>query len=81
MGKWGGMSQREVTLDELTDLCLRRGFVFPSGRIYGGLSGFFDYGPLGVELARNVLNDWWRWFVETRDDILTARRRAQRAQK
>lgn len=69
MGKWGGMSQREVTLDELTDLCLRRGFVFPSGRIYGGLSGFFDYGPLGVELARNVLNDWWRWFVETRDDV------------
>jgi glycyl-tRNA synthetase len=59
----------EVTLDELADLCLRRGFVFPSGRIYGGLSGFFDYGPLGVELARNILNDWWRWFVETRDDI------------
>ncbi|ABL77698.1 glycine--tRNA ligase [Thermofilum pendens] len=60
---------RDITLDELTDLCIRRGIVFPSGRIYGGLAGFYDYGPVGVELERNILNDWWKWFVETRDDI------------
>lgn len=62
-------SSKTVTLEEITDLCVRRGFFYPTGRIYGGVSGFFDYGPLGVELMRNVLNDWWWYFVERRDDI------------
>ena len=58
-----------VTLESIADLCFRRGFFFQSGRIYGGLSGFYDYGPLGVELKRNILDSWWHWFVELRDDI------------
>ncbi|MEM4516316.1 MAG: glycine--tRNA ligase [Thermofilum sp.] len=61
--------EKQITLDEIVDLCARRGFFFQSGRIYGGLSGFYDYGPLGIELKRNVLNSWWRWFVELRDDV------------
>ncbi|MFZ8854715.1 MAG: glycine--tRNA ligase, partial [Thermofilaceae archaeon] len=62
-------TNKKVTLEELADLCVRRGFLFQSGRIYGGLSGFYDYGPLGVELQRNILNSWWRWFVELRSDV------------
>lgn len=60
---------KRVTLEEIADLCTRRGFFFQSGRLYGGLSGFYDYGPLGVELERNILNSWWRWFVEQRSDV------------
>jgi len=61
---------REITLQELASFCARLGFFYPSGRIYGGLSGFYDYGPLGAELRREILNDWWWYFVERRDDIL-----------
>ncbi len=61
---------RRVTLEDITNLCLRRGFFFPSGRIYGGLGGFFDYGPLGAEMRRDILNDWWTYFVERREDIV-----------
>jgi len=58
------------TLEELTRLCISRGFVFPSGRIYGGIAGFFDYGPLGAEMRLEVLSDWWYYFVRRRDDIV-----------
>lgn len=58
-----------VTLEQITDLCVRRGFFYPSGKIYGGLSGFYDYGPIGVDLMRNILNDWWWFFVEKREDV------------
>jgi len=58
------------TLEEITSLCIRRGYFFPSGRIYGGLAGFFDYGPLGVEFRKEVLDDWWDFFVRSRDDIV-----------
>ena len=44
----------EVTMDKIVSLCRRRGFVFPSSEIYGGIGGFWDYGPLGCELKRNV---------------------------
>lgn len=60
----------EITLHELASFCTRLGFFYPSGRIYGGLSGFYDYGPLGAELRRDILNDWWWYFVERRDDII-----------
>ncbi|RLE59245.1 MAG: glycine--tRNA ligase, partial [Thermoprotei archaeon] len=63
------MSEKPVTLEDITNLCLRRGFFYPSGRIYGGMGGFYDYGPLGVEMRRNVINSWWKWFVEERSDI------------
>ncbi len=59
-----------VTLDKLVSLCQRRGFIFPSSDIYGGLSGCWDYGPVGIELKRNVKNAWWKTIVQERDDML-----------
>ena len=48
-----------MDMDKLVSLCKRRGFIFPSSEIYGGLNGFWDYGPLGVELKRNIKDAWW----------------------
>ncbi|MBA2627966.1 MAG: glycine--tRNA ligase [Gemmatimonadales bacterium] len=60
----------ETTLmDKLVSLCKRRGFIFQSSEIYGGLGSVWDYGPLGVELKRNVKERWWRAMVHARDDI------------
>jgi glycyl-tRNA synthetase len=56
-------------IDAVVSLSKRRGFVFPSSEIYGGLGSAWDYGPLGVELANNVKRAWWRWLVYERDDI------------
>ena len=57
-------------MDKLVSLCKRRGFVFPSSEIYGGINGFWDYGPLGVELKRNIKEAWWRDNVQMRDDMV-----------
>ncbi len=57
-------------LDDIVSLCKRRGFIFQSSEIYGGLASCYDYGPLGVELKRNVRNEWWKSTVQTRDDIV-----------
>ncbi|KAG0941133.1 hypothetical protein G6F32_008539 [Rhizopus arrhizus] len=54
----------------LLDLCRRRGFLYQSAEIYGGLRGAYDYGPLGVELKKNILNSWWRRNVYYRDDVV-----------
>jgi glycyl-tRNA synthetase len=59
-----------VTMDTIVSLAKRRGFVFPSSEIYGGFGSTWDYGPLGVELKRNVKNLWWRDMVQMRDDIV-----------
>ncbi len=59
-----------VTMEEITALAKRRGFIFQSSEIYGGIGGFFDYGPLGAVLKRNVKNAWWREIVELRDDVV-----------
>ncbi len=59
-----------VTMDEITALAKRRGFIFQSSEIYGGIGGFFDYGPLGAILKRNVKDAWWREMVELRDDVV-----------
>jgi len=56
-------------IETIVSLSKRRGFVFPSSEIYGGLGSAWDYGPLGVELANNVKRAWWRWLVYERDDI------------
>jgi len=56
-------------IDTIVSLAKRRGFVFPSSDIYGGLGSSWDYGPLGVELCNNVKQSWWRWLVYERDDI------------
>ncbi len=60
----------ENLMDKLTALCKRRGFIFQSSEIYGGIGGFWDYGPLGVELKRNVKNAWWEDIVRKRDDMV-----------
>ncbi len=65
-----GNEKPRVTMDEITALAKRRGFIFQSSEIYGGLGGFFDYGPLGAILKRNVKNAWWREIVELRDDVV-----------
>jgi glycyl-tRNA synthetase len=59
-----------VAMDTLVSLCKRRGFIFPSSDIYGGLESCWDYGPLGVELKRNVKEAWWKSMVQYRDDIV-----------
>ncbi len=59
-----------VTMEKVVNLCKRRGFVFPGSEIYGGLGASLDYGPLGVELKRNVKDAWWRSVVTSRDDIV-----------
>ncbi len=57
-------------MEKLVALCKRRGFIFPSSEIYGGINGFFDYGPLGVEVKKNIKDRWWRDFVQRREDII-----------
>jgi len=59
----------EVTMEKIISLAKRRGFIYPGSEIYGGFSGFWDYGPLGVELKNNVKHLWWRMFVQERDDM------------
>ncbi len=59
-----------VTLDALAALCKRRGFIFQSSEIYGGINGFWDYGPMGCELKRNIREAWWKAMVRDRDDIV-----------
>ena len=57
------------TMDALVSLCKRRGFIFQSSDIYGGVKGLYDYGPMGVELKNNLKNAWWKSMVYERDDI------------
>ena len=59
-----------VEMEKLVSLCRRRGFIFPSSEIYGGLSSCWDYGPLGVELKQNIKQAWWRDVVQQRDDMV-----------
>ncbi len=64
------MALRSDRLDAIVNLSKRRGFVYPSSEIYGGLRAAWDYGPLGVELKNNVKRQWWRYMVQERDDIV-----------
>src|SRR5690606_27160650 len=59
----------DVKLDDIVSLCKRRGFIYQGSEIYGGLSGTWDYGPLGLTLKRNIMNMWWDMFVDRRDDM------------
>jgi glycyl-tRNA synthetase len=65
-----GVSPDTPRMEKIVSLCKRRGFIFQSSEIYGGLNGLWDYGPLGVELKRNLKNYWWRVMVHERDDIV-----------
>ena len=57
------------SMEELVSLCKRRGFIFQSNDIYGGIKGLYDYGPMGVELKNNLKQAWWKSMVYERDDI------------
>jgi len=57
-------------MDEIVSLCKRRGIIFPSSEIYNGYAGFFDYGPLGAELKKNLKDAWWKYFVTQREDVV-----------
>lgn len=62
--------KKEITIDELATFCKRKGFVYPSGEIYGGLAGFWDFGHLGVEFKNNIKSAWWKYHVHQREDIV-----------
>ena len=59
-----------IGIEELAVFCKKKGLIYPSSEIYGGLSGFFDYGPLGVELKNNIKKLWWKKHVSSREDIV-----------
>jgi glycyl-tRNA synthetase len=63
-------AQTGELMEKIVSLCKRRGFIFQSSEIYGGLNGFWDYGPLGAELKRNIKECWWRAMTQRRDDIV-----------
>lgn len=60
---------KNVQLEDIVSLCKRRGFIYQGSEVYGGLSGTWDYGPLGVTLKRNIMQLWWKMFVEDREDM------------
>ncbi|HII72729.1 TPA: glycine--tRNA ligase [Candidatus Woesearchaeota archaeon] len=60
----------EFGIEEMATFCKRKGFVFPSSEIYGGMAGFWDYGPYGAELKRNMMSQWWKYHVQSRQDIV-----------
>ena len=64
-----GFLMSQAKMEDIISLCKRRGFIYQGSDVYGGLSGTWDYGPLGVQLKRNIMNLWWRRFVDERDDI------------
>jgi len=62
-------TEKNVQMENIVSLAKRRGFIYPGSDVYGGLSGTWDYGPLGVQLKRNIMNLWWKMFVDDRDDM------------
>ena len=64
------MASTQLSLETIVALCKRRGFVYPTSEIYGGLANSYDYGPLGAELLRNIRNVWWREFITKREDMV-----------
>jgi glycyl-tRNA synthetase len=69
-GSMAADSTAPAKMEKIVALCKRRGFIFQSSEIYGGLNGAWDYGPLGVELKRNIKDYWWRCMTQVRDDIV-----------
>jgi glycyl-tRNA synthetase len=69
-GSMAADSSAPAKMEKIVALCKRRGFIFQSSEIYGGLNGAWDYGPLGVELKRNIKDYWWRCMTQVRDDIV-----------
>ncbi len=67
--KLGGYVEMSSSLENIVSLAKRRGFIYPGSDVYGGLSGTWDYGPLGVALKKNIMNLWWKMFVDDREDM------------
>jgi glycyl-tRNA synthetase len=61
---------KNISIDEMAMFCKRKGFVFPSGEIYGGLAGFWDFGPIGAELKKNLKEAWWSYHIYSREDTV-----------
>ena len=57
-------------MEKIVSLCKRRGFIFPGSEIYGGLQGFYDFGPLGVEMKNNLKRLWWNWMIKKHENIV-----------
>ena len=64
------LEKKKISIEELAVFCKRKGFVYQSGEIYGGFAGFWDFGHLGVELKNNIKNEWWKFHVTQRGDIV-----------
>ena len=64
------MEKSKLSIEEMAIFCKRKGFVYPNSEIYGGISGFYDFGHLGVELKNNIKKEWWKTFVQERDDMV-----------
>jgi glycyl-tRNA synthetase len=64
------MEKKEISVEELAVFCKRKGFVYPSAEIYGGFSGFWDFGPLGTEIKNNIKKEWWKFHVLEREDVV-----------
>ena len=64
------MAEKSNIMDKIVSLAKRRGFIYPGSEIYGGLANTYDYGPVGAELLRNIKNLWWKYFVQTRPDMV-----------
>jgi len=64
------MSKQELTMEKIVSLCKRRGFVYPSSEIYGGLGAIYDYGHYGILLKNNIQNAWWKHMVQFKDDVV-----------
>ena len=62
--------KKSISIEDMATFCKRKGFVYPAAEIYGGLSGFFDFGPLGTELNNAIKATWWKKFVQDRDDVV-----------
>ncbi len=62
--------QKEISIEELATFCKRKGFIYQSAEIYGGFTGFWDFGHLGVELKNNIKNSWWSFYVQEREDVV-----------
>ncbi len=63
-------TESRLSIEDMATFCKAKGFVYPSGEIYGGLAGFFDFGHLGSELKKNIKHEWWKYFVQNREDVV-----------
>ncbi|MFC1800422.1 hypothetical protein ACFLYT_00115 [Nanoarchaeota archaeon] len=59
-----------LSIEEMATFCKKKGFVYQNSELYGGMSGFWDFGSLGVELRNNIIGHWWKYFVQSRDNVV-----------